>query len=86
MRKRVKVTNKGKCSVSMYCQKCSVHYTLTGFSSEQHDRMEPLQRHTGELPAFRKEDRIVREIYNLGLHRKTGRDVTDNRAEHPFRW
>lgn len=37
--KRVKVTNKGACSVSMYCQKCSVRYTLTGFSSEQIDRL-----------------------------------------------
>ena len=37
--RRIKVTDKGKCSVSMYCQKCSVRYTLTGFSSEQNERL-----------------------------------------------
>ena len=36
---KVKVTNKGKCSVSMYCTVCSKHYEMTGFSSEQNERL-----------------------------------------------
>ena len=38
-RKKVKVSNKGKCSVAMYCNNCSTHYELTGFSSEQNERL-----------------------------------------------
>ena len=39
MKKRVKVTNKGKCEASMYCNFCKVHYALTGFSHEQCERL-----------------------------------------------
>lgn len=36
---KVKVSKNGKCSVSMYCRVCSTKYELTGFSSEQNERL-----------------------------------------------
>lgn len=37
--KKVKITNKGNCSVSMYCSRCKTKYELTGLSSEQSDKL-----------------------------------------------
>jgi hypothetical protein len=39
MRKRVKVAKEGKCEVGIFCRKCGVDYIMTGFSTEQHDRL-----------------------------------------------
>lgn len=36
---KVKVSKNGNCSVSMYCRKCGTRYELTGFSSEQNERL-----------------------------------------------
>ena len=56
--KKVKVSRNGKCSVSMYCKKCSTRIELTGFSSEQNDRLyrrdetrEKIQDIIPEVPA-----------------------------------
>ena len=39
MGRKVKVSSNGKCSVAMYCKSCSERFELTGFSSEQNDRL-----------------------------------------------
>lgn len=39
MGRKVKVSSNGKCSVSMYCKKCSERFELTGFSAEQNERL-----------------------------------------------
>lgn len=36
---KIKVSTKGKCSVSLYCRMCGDHYELTGLGSSELDRL-----------------------------------------------
>ena len=47
-KRRIKVTDNGKCSVTMYCHDCWTEYELRGFSNEQLDRL--YERHCTNEP------------------------------------
>lgn len=81
MGRKVKVSKNGKCSVSMYCCNCSEKFELTGFSSEQNERLyrrdetrEKIQDIIPEVPAEWRELFISRicpdcwkKMFGIGL-------------------
>ena len=79
MGRKVKVSRNGKCSVAMYCSNCKEKFELTGFSSEQNERLynrdetkEKIQDIIPEVPAKWRElfvSRLCPDCWNrmLGL-------------------
>lgn len=39
MKKRIRVSRNGKCSVSLYCQTCKRRFEIYGLSAEQNERL-----------------------------------------------